>query len=102
MAALQGKCSVALLFGTAPKAALVLSGAMFSGCLKVLFFPLIIGVRGSGAWAAALPENWQIEQNDAFVAAMYVAVRADDNISLLVLLGSDSVLNARPMDSMSG
>ncbi len=100
MAALQGKCSVALLFGTAPKAALVLSGAVFSGCLQVLLFPLMIG--GARAGAGALPENWQMEQNDAFVAAMYVAVRADINISLLVLLGSDSILNARPMDSMSG
>ena len=104
MAALQGKSSVALLFGTAPKASLILSGAIFSGCLQVLFFPIICGIQttGIGAAAEALPENWQLQENHAFVAAMYLAVQADINISLLVLLGNDSILNARSIDSVTG
>ena len=104
MAASQGKCSVALLFGAAPKATIILSAAVFSGCLQVLLFPLIGDFQATGlrATAGAIPENWTIEENDAFATAMYVAVRADVNVSLLVLLGNDSALNARPMDSITG
>jgi hypothetical protein len=101
IAASQGKCSVALLFGVAPRATVILSAAVFLGCLQVLFFPLI-KAAGTRAVPDALPENWQMEENDAFAAAMYLAVRADVNVSLLVLLGNDSILNARPMDVITG